>query len=170
MKFLRDKRNLALIFVKTSIVILFAAASVTTSSTPQQRVTSQCVSESGARYIAVNTVLPEYPEGEDADKSQGVVFAAVLFGPDGKQSRVKFLESPSPAAEESVKKALDEWKLKPLYDSSMQLIETRTGVRFHFIYENGKGRVEPATENEQKEGDGLWAKKVCRPLLEQASN
>jgi len=58
-------------------------------------------------------------------------------------------------------RALEEWKLKRLYNSGLEPIETQTAVRFHFIFENGEGRVETATDEEQKEYGGEWGKQVC---------
>jgi hypothetical protein len=50
---------------------------------------------------------------------------------------------------------------------SQQLIETRTALRFHFMFENGKGSVELATEQGQLEFAGEWRKKVCRGSFEE---
>lgn len=43
---------------------------------------------------------------------------------------------------------------------------TRTGLRFHFVFEDGKGRVDFATEQEQIEFGGKWGDKVCKASLD----
>ena len=110
--------------------------------------------------------MPEYPAEGEPDSSQGVVFAAVLFGADGKLSKIKFYETPSPQASDAVKKALEKWKLKELFGGGGEPTITRTALRFHFVFENGKGRVEVATEQEQNEFGGDWGKRVCRASLD----
>ena len=85
------------------------------STSPRQQPRIQCVSELTTRTIAEETSLPEYPEEDEPGSSQGVVFAAVLFGTDGKLSKIKFYETPSPQASDAVKKALEKWKLKELF-------------------------------------------------------
>jgi hypothetical protein len=95
-----------------------------------------------------------------------VFFAAVLFGTDGIMKKMKVYQTPNPQATEAVKTALEKWKLRELYDGGGQPIETRTGLRFHFVFENGKGRVEVATEQEQYEFGGEWGKKVCKATFD----
>ena len=128
----------------------------------------QCVPELTTRKIAEETSLPEYPAEEtEPGASQGIVFAAVLFGTDGKLSKIKFYETPNSQSSEAVKKALQKWKLKELFDGSQQPIMTRTALRFHFIFEEGKGRVEIATDQEQLEFGGEWGKRACKASLDE---
>jgi hypothetical protein len=44
---------------------------------------------------------------------------------------------------------------------------TRTAIRFHFVFEDGKGRVEVATEQEQSEFGGEWGKRVCKASFDE---
>ena len=119
------------------------------------------------RQIAEVTSLPEYPEESEPGSSQGLVFATMLFGTDGRLSKIRFFESPNEQASEAVKKALQKWKLKELFDGGQQPIMTRTALRFHFVFEDGKGRVEVATEREQKEFGGEWGMKACKASLDE---
>lgn len=152
------------LFLLVSLSLAVLATAWPTS--PNQRPRIQCVSELGARMIAEETSLPEYPEEGEPGSSQGVVFAAVLFGTDGRLSKIKFYETPSAPASDAVKKALEKWKLKELFGGGGEPTSTRTAFRFHFVYEDGKGRVEVATEQEQNEFGGEWGKKVCRASLD----
>lgn len=154
--------TLILIVVST----LAAVVSPPLISSHQQPPRVQCVPELTTRMIAEVTSLPEYPEETEPGASQGVVFAAVLFGTDGKLSKVKFYETPNSESSDAVKKALQKWKLKELFDGSQQPIMTRTALRFHFVFEDGKGRVDVATEKEQNEFGGEWGKRVCKASLE----
>ena len=90
---------------------------------------------------------PEYPEETEAGSTKGVVFAAVLFGTDGKLSKIKFYDTPNSQASDAVKKALEKWRLKKIFGGGQEPTMTRTAIRFHFVFEDGKGRVEVATEN-----------------------
>ncbi len=148
------------------VILSFAVLATALSTAPHQQPRTQCVPELTTRTIAEETTLPEYPEEGDPGSSQGVVFAAVLFATDGKLSKVKFYETPSPQASDAVKKALEKWKLKELFGGGGEPTSTRTALRFHFVFEGGKGRVEVATEQEQNEFGGDWGKRVCRASLD----
>jgi hypothetical protein len=148
------------------VTLGLAVLSTAFPTSPSQRPRVQCVSELTTRTIAEETSLPEYPEEAEPGNSQGVVFAAVLFGTDGKLSKIKFYETPSAQASDAVKKALEKWKLKELFGGGGEPTSTRTALRFHFVYEGGKGRVEVATEQEQNEFGGDWGKRVCRASLD----
>ncbi len=157
------------LMIKLFLLVVLSLALVLTSpltSLNQQRTRIQCVPELTSRMIAEETSLPEYPEETEPGSAQGVVFAAALFGTDGRLSKVKFYETPNSQSSEAVQKALQKWKLKELYDSEQQPIMTRTALRFHFVFENGKGRVEVATEQEQNEFGGEWGKRVCMSSLD----
>ena len=109
-----EKGNL--MFKLFLLVILGLGVLATALSTsPRQQPRIQCVPELTTRTIAEETSLPDYPEESDPGSSQGVVFAAVVFGTDGKLSKIKFYETPSPHASDAVKKALEKWKLKELF-------------------------------------------------------
>lgn len=152
------------LFLLVSLGLAFVATSPLTAPR-QDNSRVQCVPELTARMIAEKTSLPDYPEETEPGKSAGTVFAATLFGTDGRLSKVKFYETPNSQASEAVKKALERWKLKELFDGSQQPIMTRTALRFHFVFEDGKGRVDVATEQEQNEFGGEWGKRVCRGSL-----
>ena len=148
--------------VKLVLLILLSGAAVAmTVPGEAQRTETQCVPEVGARKIAQNSPLPEYPEEKEPGSSAGRVFVAVEFGTDGTFSKMKMHETPGPQVTEAVKHALEKWKLRELFDGSGQPIKTRTALRFHFVFEDGKGRVDAATEQEQLEFGGQWSKPVC---------
>jgi len=153
------------LFLLLVVSLAFVLTSALTSS-HQDRAGVQCVPELTTRMIAEETSLPEYPEEAEPGVSQGLVFAAVLFGTDGKLSKVKFYETPNSQTSDAVKKALQKWKLKELFDGGQQPIMTRTAFRFHFIFEDGKGRVDVATQQEQNEFGGEWGKRVCKGSFE----
>jgi len=136
------------------------------TSTPQQPQRTLCVPELTTRQYAEETSLPDYPEEAEPGSSKGVVFAAVLFGTDGRLSKIKFYEAPNSQASEAVKKALKKWKLKEIFGGGGEPTMTRTAIRFHFVFEDGKGRVEMATEEEQNEFGGEWGKRVCQSSLD----
>ncbi len=148
---------------KLVLLILFGGSAVVmTAPGETQRTETQCVPEAGARKIAENSPLPDYPEEKEPGRSAGRVFVAVEFGTDGKFSKMKMHETPGPQVTEAVKTALEKWKLRELFDGGGQPIKTRTALRFHFVFEDGKGRVDVATEQEQLEFGGQWSKPVCR--------
>lgn len=124
-----------------------------------QRRDRQCLSESAARGQAEKTVLPDYPTDPESAGLQGLVFAAVLFDQDGNMAKVKVFESPGTHFAEAATRALEQWKLKPIYNGAQERVETQTGIRFHFIFADGKGRVEAATDDEQK--DSRFGQKAC---------
>jgi len=144
------------------LILLGGLAVVISAPRKSQQTETQCVPEAGARKIAQASPLPEYPEEAVPGSSAGRVFVAVEFGTDGKFSRMKVHESPGPQVTEAVKTALEKWKLRQLFDGGGQPIKTRTALRFHFVFEDGKGRVDVATEQEQLEFGGQWSKPVCR--------
>ena len=113
--------------VKLVLLILLggAAVAMTVPGEPQ-RTETQCVPELGARKIAQNSPLPEYPEEKEPGSSAGRVFVAVEFGTDGTFSKMKIHETPGPQVTEAVKQALKKRKLRELFDGSGQLIKTRT--------------------------------------------
>jgi len=148
------------------VILGLAVLATALPTSPRQQPRIQCVPELTTRTIAEETSLPEYPQEGEQGSSQGVVFAAVLFGTDGKLSKIKFYETPSPQASDAVKKALEKWKLKELFGGGGEPTMTRTALRFHFVFEGGKGRVEVATEQEQNEFGGDWGKRVCRASLD----
>ena len=153
---------------KFGVLIVLGLAAVFTSPITslrsQQQPGIRCVPEFTARK---QTSLPEYPEETEPGHFQGVVFAAILFGTDGRLSKIKFFETPNEKASEAVKKALEKWKLTEVFDGGQQPLVTRTALRFHFIFENGKGRVEVATDQEQLEFGGEWGKKACKSSLDE---
>ena len=144
------------------LILLVGSAVVMTVPGEPQLTTTQCVSELRARKYAENSPLPDYPEENEAGSSAGRVFVAVEFGTDGKFSKMKVHETPGPQVSEAVKTALEKWKLRQLFDGGGQPIKTRTALRFHFVFEDGKGRVDVATEQEQLEFGGHSSKPVCR--------
>lgn len=152
--------------LKLVLLILLGAAVVMTAPIEQQRTETQCVPESGLRKIAENSPLPEYPEETEPGSSAGIVFVAVEFGTDGTFNKMKVHQTPGPQVTKVVKTALEKWKLRELFDGGGQPIKTRTGIRFHFVFEDGKGRVDPANEQEQLEFGGEWGKKVCKASLD----
>ena len=163
---LNEKGKLMLkLFLLVVVSMAFVFTTPLTSS-PQQPPGIQCVPELTTRMIAEETSLPEYPAETEPGTSQGLVFAAVLFGTDGRLSKIKFYESPNSETSEAVKKALQKWKLKELFDGGQQPITTRTALRFHFIFDDGKGRVEVATQQEQNEFGGEWGKRACKAPLD----
>lgn len=151
--------------ISVLLVLILAITVVNSSVLRRPQISThpdrQCTSERGARSIAENIVLPSYPEEAKAEGHQGLVWALVSFDQEGKLAKTRFLESPHPLLAEAVGHALEEWKLKRLYNGGLKPIETQTAVRFHFIFENGQGRVETATDEEQKEFGGEWGKRVC---------
>jgi hypothetical protein len=130
--------------------VAFLVTSPLTSPSDQGTRTN-CVPELSTRQLAEVTRLPEYPEETEPGSSKGVVFAAVLFGIDGRLNKIKFYETPNSQASDAVKKALKKWKLKEIFGGGGEPTMTRTAIRFHFVFQDGKGRVEMATEEEQKE-------------------
>lgn len=136
------------------LVILVGSAVVMSARAPQQLNQTQCLSESKTRKFAENAPLPEYPEETEPGSSAGVVFVAVEFGTDGRFNKMKVHQTPGPRVTEAVKTALEKWKLKELFDGGGQPIKSRTGLRFHFVFEDGKGRVDVANEQEQLEFGG----------------
>jgi hypothetical protein len=154
------------LFLLVSLGLGVLATALPTLPLQQPRI--QCVPELTTRSIAEETSLPEYPSEEsEPGSSRGVVFAAVLFGTDGRWSKIKFYETPNSHASDAVRKALEKWKLKELFGGGGEPTMTRTALRFHFVFENGKGTVEVATEQEQNEFGGEWGKKVCRSSLDE---
>ena len=156
-----------LMFKLFLLVLVGLAAVVSLPLTSQQPLRTQCVPELTARQIAEETSLPEYPEETEAGSTQGVVFAAVLFGTDGKLSKIKFYDTPNSQASDAVKKALEKWRLKKIFGGGQEPTMTRTAIRFHFVFEDGKGRVEVATDQEQTEFGGEWGKRVCRASFDE---
>jgi hypothetical protein len=156
-----------LMFKLFLLVLLGLAAVVSLPLTSQQPLRTQCVPELTARQIAEETSLPEYPEETEAGSTKGVVFAAVLFGTDGKLSKIKFYDTPNSQASDAVKKALEKWRLKKIFGGEQEPTMTRTAIRFHFVFEDGKGRVEVATDQEQNEFGGEWGKRVCRASFDE---
>jgi hypothetical protein len=156
-----------LMFKLFLLVLLGLAAVVSLPLTSQQPLRTQCVPELTARQIAEETSLPEYPEETEASSTKGVVFAAVLFGTDGKLSKIKFYDTPNSQASDAVKKALEKWRLKKIFGGGQEPTMTRTAIRFHFVFEDGKGRVEVATDQEQNEFGGEWGKRVCRASFDE---
>jgi hypothetical protein len=159
-----------LMFKVTLLGVLGLAALVASPITAvrrQEQSRVQCVTEFTARKIAEETSLPEYPEEAEPGSSRGVVFAAMLFGTDGRLSKIKFYETPNEQTSEAVKKAVQKWKLRELFDGGQQPIMTRTALRFHFVFEDGKGRVDLATDEEQREFGGEWGKKACKSSLDE---
>jgi hypothetical protein len=157
-----DKETSKLVGKLVLLILLVGSAVVMTVPAEPQLTNTQCVPELGARKIAENSPLPEYPEEKEPGSSAGLVFVAVEFGTDGKFSKMKMHETPGPQVTEAVKTALEKWKLRELFDGGGQPIKTRTALKFHFVFEDGKGRVDVATEQEQLEFGGQWSKPVCR--------
>ena len=114
-----------------------------------QRPVRRCIPEFAARRQAEKVVMPDYPSNTDSTVSKAVVLAAVLFDERGKMVKANVYESPGPEFAEAVTRALEQWKLTLVYDSTGRPVETKTAIRFHFIFEDGKGRVEAASVDEQ---------------------
>jgi hypothetical protein len=151
---------------KLVLLIMLGSAVVMTAPVEQQRTQTQCVTEGRARKFAENSPLPEYPKEMEPDSSAGLVFVAVEFGTDGKFNKMKVYQTPGPQATEAVRNVIEKWKLRELFDGGGQPIKTRTGLKFHFVFDDGKGRVDVANEQEQLEFGGEWGKKVCRASLD----
>jgi outer membrane biosynthesis protein TonB len=145
-----------------SLVLAFIVTSPRNEPLQQQNQAVQCLPEVMARKLAEDTTLPEYPEEPEPGTSQGVVFAAALFGTDGKLSGIRIYETPNEQFSDAVKAAMQKWKLKEFFNGAQEPIMTRTGIRFHFVFDGANGRVDLATEQEQNEFGGEWGKRVCR--------
>ena len=94
---------------KLILLVLLSLAAIVSSpltSPREQQQRTQCVPELTVRQLAQETSLPEYPEETEPGSSQGVVFAAVLFGTDGRLSKIKFYETPNAQASDAVKRHL----------------------------------------------------------------
>jgi outer membrane biosynthesis protein TonB len=151
--------------VSRIILLLTLALGLFFTQSVSKRPDRQCVKEFAARHQAENMVLPDYPADAEPVGLQGLVLATVLFDQEGKMAKVRVDQTPGPQFAGAITRALEQWKLKILYNAGGEPIETQTGVRFHFIFENGKGRVEAATDDEQKEVRGEWVQKVCKTRL-----
>jgi hypothetical protein len=127
-----------LMFKLFLLVLLGLAAVVSLPLTSQQPLRTQCVPELTARQIAEETSLPEYPEETEASSTKGVVFAAVLFGTDGKLSKIKFYDTPNSQASDAVKKALEKWRLKKIFGGGQEPTMTRTAIRFILFSKTAK--------------------------------
>jgi TonB family protein len=109
------------------------------------------------RHDAVKTVTPSYPEEAIAAGAQGLVIAAVRFDEKGDLIKITVLQSPHSAITEAVIQAVKEWKL----GKNHKIDYGRPGhiqgeLRFHFILENGTGRVEGPTDDELKTQSKLY--------------
>ena len=89
------------LFLLTLVGLTFLVTSPR-SSRLQQRERTNCVPELTTRQLAEKTSLPDYPDETEPGSSKGVVFAAVLFGTDGRLSKIKFYETPNAAASDAV--------------------------------------------------------------------
>lgn len=101
-------------------------------------------------HDVIYTVTPEYPEEAIRKGAQGLVDLAVRFDEDGNLSHVKVLESPDPLISQAVVKAVKQWKVRPIPGTKGVPWRNQGELRFHFVIENGKGKVENPSEDEQK--------------------
>ena len=106
------------------------------------------------RYIrsdAVKTVTPVYPADAIAAEVQGLVIAAVRFDEKGDLLEIKILQSPHSSITEAVLSAVKEWKIGKHHKIDYGRPGHLQGeLRFHFILENGQGRVEGPSDDELK--------------------
>ncbi len=105
--------------------------------------------EFGLRVLMVHTVMPEYPEEALSAGAQGLVVAAVRSNPNGDLVTIKILQSPDPSISKAVVNALKQWKMKRTVNGGGEPSRYQGELRFHYIIENGVGRVENPTREEQ---------------------
>lgn len=106
------------------------------------------------KFDVIKTVMPEYPEQALRAGAQGLFVAVVRFDEDGNFSKIRIFESPHPLISKAVVDALKQWKTRHLVDFNGVPCRIQSDVRFHFIIDNGVGRVENPSEDEQK----TWSK------------
>ena len=107
---------------------------------------------------AVKRVTPEYPAEAIAAGAQGLVVAVVRFNAQTNDLvKIKVLQSPHPSITEAVIKAVKEWKIGrwPKVDYGKP-VHIQSELYFHFILEDGKGRVEGASDDELKADSKLY--------------
>ena len=109
------------------------------------------------RHDAVKTVTPNYPEEAIAAGAQGLVIAAVRFDEKGDLIKIKVLQSPHSSIADAVIQAVKEWKIGKNHKIDYGRPGRLQGeLRFHFILENGTGRVEGPSDDELKTQSKLY--------------
>lgn len=115
--------------------------------------------EAYLRRDAVKIATPDYSADALAAGAHGLVIVAVRFDENFDPIKISILQSAHPSITEAVIKAVKEWKIgkQPRIDYGRPQ-HLQGELRFHFIIENGQGRVaDPSLEEMEK-----WSK----PYLE----
>jgi TonB family protein len=141
---------------KVKLVVLAVLVLTLTSITllgrhqEQKQIHETGATEEGVRHEATFTVMPTYPEEAIRAGAQGFFDAAVRFDDKGNFDRIKVLESPHPAISKAVEEALKQWKMRVTFTGDGLPYSLYGELRFHFIIEDGRARVENPSLEEQK--------------------
>jgi TonB family protein len=98
------------------------------------------------RQLAVNVVLPEYPQGALERGITGIVKVVLKTTYEGEVIGVRVQPGTDPALKKALGKAVREWKFKPVTEHLSYLKQIPNSYRlrrltFEFIVEDGKGRA-----------------------------
>lgn len=93
------------------------------------------VSEETLRAIAVNRVMPDYPEESRRQRATGVAVAELLIDEKGEVASVDVLEAPDSIIKEAVLKAVRLWRFKPA-KSRNEPISLRGKLTFYYVVED----------------------------------
>lgn len=99
------------------------------------------VHENHLRTKALSSILPKFPAKARKAKASGVAVGRITIDESGRVVAVEILESPHPAIEEEVKRALFQWRFTPF---TVKGIARRTigKLTFYFVNDKQGARVE----------------------------
>ncbi len=139
------------------LLLIVGSSALVSAQTQTLRPMVGLTMEGYLRHDAVKTVTPGYPEDAMAAGAQGLVIAAVRFDEKGDLIKIAVLQSPHSSITEAVTQAVKEWKIGKNHKLDYGVPGHIQGeLRFHFILENGKGRVEGPAGDELKTESKLY--------------
>lgn len=101
------------------------------------------VPEAVLRKLAKKMVMPKYPDGATKRGVKGRAVAEVNIDKQGNLIDVRVLEAPDQEIEQSVIRAIKQWKFSPATVSEHKLsVNVRGKLTFYFVLEGRRGRVE----------------------------
>jgi hypothetical protein len=139
----------AKVFVLVVLVLALGSITLLAKHQGRRKFVDTFGYEPTLRHEATYTVMPSYPEEAIRDGAQGLFDAATRFDEKGDFDRIKILQSPHPAISKAVEEAVKQWKLRVTFTGDGLPVRQLGELRFHFIIEDGKARVENPSLQEQ---------------------
>lgn len=143
----------------SSLALILVATGLLTPYLTQEEDFCAYLQESHIRQLAIERVMPDYPEEAIRGRIRGGLDVKIAIGADGEVRKVKLSPKTPLLLKEPICDAVKKWRFIPYPDRSGLSRSVLSRLRFTFSIRNGEGQVElyqPRPNAPDREGLGYY--------------